>query len=354
MRRKKVKVNNPKNFIGMCYFFAGLTKFTDEKMNEILPLIPFDPDTNVDYIPLCPYFFECQCPPFVSYIFQNGCKSFAYFSVNDVEDFVHGYCLANSHSSSSWYLKIRTDTQLEMMLMGMKYAKPAPGMGGTIIYVWTYISSSALFKLGRHTKNLEVLEMDLEPNIRSQSGFFEGIPKYFPKLRNLSLLYEGSLKDYKGLIAVLPKLVSLTKLEISFTSEDRGIDYWHPFDQLKQSPSLKIFHVRIDNHSDDNLSLSVMRSISPLLNANRLETLFLSNVHVSLSSCSELARYLQGNSCSLNTIEFISSNITSIEAFGYLIHSVTASKCLRKLSISCRGIHQEHAGISFGEETGCS
>ena len=132
---------------------------------------------------------------------------------------------AHPHPSSSWHVKIKTDAQLAMMLMGMQYAKPAPGMGVTIKYHWTSISSSELFKLGQYTKNLEELEMNLKPNILSQSEFFECMPEYCPILS-----YEGSQKDYKGLVAVLSKLVVLTNLEIFFSSED-------PFDQLKQLSS---------------------------------------------------------------------------------------------------------------------
>ena len=116
-----------------------------------------------------------------------------------------------------------------MILMGMQYAKSAPGMGGTIRRIVTHISSSELLKLYQHTMHAIELDLTLKPNVPSQSDFFQGIPEYFPILQNLSLHYMNSLK---GLIDVLPKLVMLTKLEITFTLEDKGIEYWHPFDHL--------------------------------------------------------------------------------------------------------------------------
>ena len=121
----------------MLLYFAGLRNVTVDLIRELQSFILFLTGTRdkIDYSPLCCFVFECQCPHLLSQIFQNGCQSFADFFSNDLEHFVHGYCLAHSHPNCSWHVEIRTDALLQMMLMGMQYTKPAPGMGGTIKYL---------------------------------------------------------------------------------------------------------------------------------------------------------------------------------------------------------------------------
>ena len=77
-----------------------------------------------------------------------------------------------------------------------------------------------------------------------------------------------------------------------------------------------------------------MRSILPLLNANKIVTLKLGRIHVSSSSTSELARYLLCCTCSLHTLDLDTNQFTPLEAYDNLVHSATVSKCLQKLSIS--------------------
>ena len=53
-------------------FFAGLTNLNNDTIKEIMPLIPFNPDKNVDFSSPCHSIFECQCPHFISQNFQSG------------------------------------------------------------------------------------------------------------------------------------------------------------------------------------------------------------------------------------------------------------------------------------------
>ena len=220
--------------LNVLLFVAGLRRLTDDFMKKILQC-ELNFLSKIVFPPHCRVFFECQCPHFVSEILQDGYYTLPYtYSWNDLEYFVCGYSIAHSHPSALWHLKIFSDRQAEMIKMGMHYVNSANGMGGTIESIETSIANSKLFKFHPHTRSLKELQIALEPSIRPQSGFFEGMPKYFPVLQYLSLICNDSPEDYSSLIAILPKLVNLTKLMIGFTYVDEGLEKWQPFDRPKQ------------------------------------------------------------------------------------------------------------------------
>ena len=317
-------------------FFIGLTKLPNEFIQDHLSLMLMVPNKNIVASVLCDLLFVCQCPHSTLKIFRSS-----RFQRTPLEYFVHGYCIAHSHPTSTWDLQFSSDKQIEMLLEGMQYTESAPGMGGSIKSMFTSFPTTELFNLHPHTKNLEKLTLWLIRNSPSQSEFVQGIPKYFPVLQNLVLICQGSLKDYKGLFAVLPKLAMLTNLQVSFNLEDLGIDDWDPFYQLKHCPSLKTFNASLPSNADTNYSLSIMRSILPLLNADIIESLLLWSINVSLLSSSELASYLQSSTCSLHTLELRDHHFSSLEAFENLVHAATISKCLRKLSFTHGVMHAE-------------
>ena len=167
--------------------------------------------------PLCHLLFECQCMKVICDILAKGIHRFSSRSFeNDLDHFVHGFCLAHSHPSCLWSLDIYADKQVEMMAMGMRYADVAPGNGGSIEQIYSAIASSKIFTFCPNINDVKALELSLPPrDFRLELEFFKDIPLYFPKLQVLFLFYHpayGSLDDYQTLTNVLPKLKYLRTL----------------------------------------------------------------------------------------------------------------------------------------------
>ena len=205
------KILSPNHQTALLYF-AGLTKLEHVSAKDLSPLIINDQNVKDIQFPLCHLLFECQCTKVIPDVLTKGNHDFD--TENDLDYFVHGFCLAHSHPSCLWSVSIHTDSQVEMMAMGMHYEDVAFGNGGRIKMMYSATANSKIFEFHPHINDVEELVLDLL-HTHIQLEFFKGIPVHFPKLQTLRLAHRNSsLDDYQNLVDVLPKLKHLKTLMI--------------------------------------------------------------------------------------------------------------------------------------------
>ena len=346
------KTLSPNHWTALLYF-AGLTQLAHSSTKELLPLIRSEQNVKNIQFPLCHLLFECQCTKVIPDVLTNGSHDFSTSEYeNDLDHFVRGFCLAHSHPSCVWSLRIHTDKQVNMMAMGMHYVDVAPGNGGKIEQVYITIANSKLFEFHQHINDLKILELSLPPmDSPSELEFFEGMLIYFPKLQSLILHYSSRnliLNNYQTLIDVLPKFKHLKTLEIDFTHDFRRMFCSPGFDPYLNRHCFMKDLITVGNpkemamHTDAD-SLSALKTISPILPVTTIEHLHLLYFHISNPTTSILVESVRSSNCSLHTLELRYSYFRSIEAFENLLSAVTASKCLQKISFCCDTISEERS-----------